>query len=91
MFFQIDNVDGFRKQLRQLVPKITTAEQAANDKDTIKKHKQAGGKDLLKISGLNIAFSQTGLTKVHVSRSISASRWFTISEARYMKESVAEK
>jgi len=64
LFFQIDNVDGFRKQLVQLAPLITTAEQVANDKDSIKKHKQAGNTDLLKISGLNIAFSQSGLTKL---------------------------
>ncbi|THH33434.1 heme-thiolate peroxidase [Antrodiella citrinella] len=66
IFFIVDDVDSFRKQLALLVPKITTADQVANDKDSIKKHKQSGGTDLLKISGLNIAFSQSGLTKLGI-------------------------
>ncbi|KAH8102235.1 Dyp-type peroxidase [Cristinia sonorae] len=66
VFFQIDNADAFRKQLAALVPKITTAAQAASDKDKIKEHKRNGGKDLLKISGLNISFSQTGLTALGI-------------------------
>ncbi|KAH8094516.1 peroxidase TAP [Cristinia sonorae] len=70
IFFQIDNAEGFRKQLPLLVPKITTAAQAADDKDAIKKHKRAGHKDLLKISGLNIAFSQSGLNKLGVTDDI---------------------
>ncbi|TCD63946.1 hypothetical protein EIP91_004756 [Steccherinum ochraceum] len=73
LFFQIDNTDGFRKQLGQLVPKITTAVQVTNDKASIKKHKQAGGKDLLKISGLNIAFSQSGLNKLGITDDIGDS------------------
>ena len=64
MFFQIDNVASFRKQLGLLVPKITTATQVSSDKTAIKQHKQAGNTTLLTISGLNIAFSQFGLTTV---------------------------
>ncbi|TCD63943.1 hypothetical protein EIP91_004753 [Steccherinum ochraceum] len=70
LFFQIDNVGGFRKQLGQLAPKITTAQQAASDRDSIKQHKQTGGTGLLKISGLNIAFSQSGLNKLGITDDI---------------------
>jgi hypothetical protein len=43
------------------VPQITTAAQARNNRRAIDDSKSAGKKELLKISGLNIAFSKKGL------------------------------
>ena len=70
-FFQIDvtRVHDFRIQLAKLVPLITTTAQVANDREKIVQNKKnAAGKNvavpLLKMSGINIAFSQKGLSKV---------------------------
>lgn len=70
VFFQIDdNVTAFRQRLKLLVPLITSTAQVSHDRSTITAHKQAAkeqGKtpQLLKISGINIAFSHSGLAKV---------------------------
>ena len=65
-FFRIDKdrsgaVDEFRKQLSQLIPLITFNDQSKKDHDTIDNNK---GKGLLKISGVNLAFTQEGLATV---------------------------
>ena len=71
LFFTIDNgkVKEFRAQLANLVPLIRTAAQALDDQKKIgqsqKDAKQQGtDKPLLKLSGVNIAFTQAGLTLV---------------------------
>lgn len=60
LFFQIDKnrVKDFRTQLGQFVPLITTTAQAIKDREKIK---EGRGQGLLKLSGVNVAFSQKGL------------------------------
>ncbi|KAI0782337.1 DyP-type peroxidase [Abortiporus biennis] len=65
IFFQIsDDVSAFRSQLTHLVPLVTSTAQVLKDRDTIANHKQSKKPGLVEISGLNIAFSQSGLTKM---------------------------
>lgn len=64
VFFQIDNPDAFRRQLKLLIPLVTTATQAAGVKEQIKQHKLARRVGLMPVAALNIAFSQFGLNKV---------------------------
>ncbi|KAI0636146.1 peroxidase TAP [Trametes polyzona] len=72
IIFQIDdNVTAFRKALNKLIPLITTTTQVHQDRAKIaanKKAAQEAGKapQLLKLSGVNIAFSQAGLTKLGI-------------------------
>jgi Dyp-type peroxidase family len=76
-FFQIDDgkVDEFRAQLAQLIPLIRTAAQALDDHKRIRKsqkdaeHKKEP-KPLLKLSGVNIAFSHSGLKKLGITDDI---------------------
>jgi hypothetical protein len=73
-FFRIDDsrVEGFRKQLAELVPIITTATQAADAKKKIVQHKKQRAlasadsttSELLKTGGVNLAFTKKGLAKV---------------------------
>ncbi|MDI1485783.1 MAG: dye-decolorizing heme-containing peroxidase [Ramalina farinacea] len=72
LFFQIhaNNVDAFRTHLAQLVPHITTIAQVKADLDQIAKNKQSGDNQLLKLSGINIAFSQKGLTLLGITDAI---------------------
>jgi hypothetical protein len=84
-FFRIEDaqVQGFRKQLRQLVPHVTTTAQVMKDLEKIAHHKkkmaerkgnqeylkmiESEGKatpELLEMSGVNLAFTNTGLKKV---------------------------
>ena len=67
IFFQIDSkrVQDFRKQLATLIPLITTTAQVIKDKTKIGQTKGDSNKTgLLKLSGVNIAFSQKGLVQV---------------------------
>ena len=72
VLFQIDDdVTQFRKRLALLIPLITTTNQVMADRAKIaanKKAAQEAGKvpQLLKLSGINIAFSHAGLEKVRV-------------------------
>jgi hypothetical protein len=65
-FFRIHNVDEFRSRLIQLLPLITTTAQVMKDREKISRHKKHGpeGETLLKMSGVNLAFSQKGLEQV---------------------------
>jgi hypothetical protein len=78
-FFVINEAKAtdFRRQLKQLLPSITSCKQASGDRSELAKHKKsktAPGKhtvpskkddpELLKLVGVNIAFSFTGLEKV---------------------------
>lgn len=65
-FFQIDknHIQDFRIQLKQFIPLITSNAQSVSDHDKIAQHKKNGDKSLLKLSGVNISFSQKGLAAV---------------------------
>ena len=70
-FFLIDQarVEEFRKQLAHLIPLITTTAQAFDSRKTISDEKSNAAKrgvpcPLVKLSGVNIVFSHTGLQKV---------------------------
>ncbi|KAM6499969.1 hypothetical protein JOM56_005477 [Amanita muscaria] len=69
VFFRILNVPVFRKQLKTLVPRITTADQVLKHRQDIKNHKDKGNTGLLKISGVNIAFSHFGFVKLGINDS----------------------
>lgn len=60
LFFQIDKnrVQDFRTQLSQLVPLITTTAQTVKDRARIAQNK---GGHLLKLSGVNVAFTHKAL------------------------------
>lgn len=66
LFVRIVKVDDFRSRLNHLVPLITTCADVAEDREKIHRHKKDAtetGK-LMKLSGVNIAFSQKGLEQV---------------------------
>lgn len=70
-FFLIDpaRVKEFRKQLADLIPLITTTAQTFGFRKTISQEKSIAANcgvpgSLLKLSGVNIAFSHKGLQKV---------------------------
>ena len=64
VFFQIKDVNNFKKKLALFIPQITTMAQVIKDYDQINANKALGIVELLKLSGTNISFSQFGLTKV---------------------------
>ncbi|KIL56434.1 hypothetical protein M378DRAFT_133842 [Amanita muscaria Koide BX008] len=66
VFFQIVNVPEFRKQLQHLIPLITTTEQVLKHRKDIDEHKRYGHPGLLKIFGVNIAFSHFGFKKLGI-------------------------
>jgi len=66
VFFQIVDVTNFRKQLRALIPLITTTDQVLKDRDAINQHKKSGNHGLLKLFGVNIAFSHLGFVKMGI-------------------------
>ncbi|KAF8621428.1 hypothetical protein AX15_007788 [Amanita polypyramis BW_CC] len=68
LFFKIANVDEFKRHLFRIIPLITTAEQVSTDRDAIVHHKQREGPkpELIKIAGVNIAFSHTGFEKLGI-------------------------
>ncbi|KAH9933659.1 Dyp-type peroxidase [Epithele typhae] len=76
LLFQIGpDVRAFRKRLAVLIPQITTTTQVVGDRAKIAENKKAAadaGKapGLLKLSGVNIAFSQFGLTKLGITDNI---------------------
>ncbi|KAI0833770.1 peroxidase TAP [Trametes gibbosa] len=72
IIFQIgSDVIAFRKALNKLLPLITTTTQVQQDRAKIAANKKAAeekGKkpELIKLSGVNIAFSQAGLTALGI-------------------------
>ncbi|KAF2707322.1 DyP-type peroxidase [Pleomassaria siparia CBS 279.74] len=76
--FQIDEVDGFRSNLLNLVPLITSAEQTKGNITEIRRFKELNGlkvnegdgetvhPDVITVSGVNIAFSAKGLAKIGI-------------------------
>ncbi|CAD6591576.1 MAG: hypothetical protein ASARMPREDX12_006552 [Alectoria sarmentosa] len=76
-FFLIDEsrIQEFRTQLAKLIPLITTTAQVFTHQEAISKNKTDAAKrgvppSLLKISGVNIVFSQKGLTKMGINEDI---------------------
>lgn len=73
LLFQIDDdVTAFRQRLKLLIPEITTTTQVTDDRAKIAANKKAAqeqGKPapLIKLSGINVAFSHSGLVKVSTS------------------------
>ncbi|KAG6841173.1 hypothetical protein C0991_001098 [Blastosporella zonata] len=59
-FFQITNVKVFRSQLSHFVPLVKTTAQVLKDRKDIEDHKRNGDKTLIKMVGVNIAFSHKG-------------------------------
>lgn len=69
VFFQIENAQAFRTQLTKLVPMITSTAQVQADRATIAQNKKDAKEKnvappLLKMCGVNISFTHTGLVKV---------------------------
>ncbi|MCJ1403005.1 hypothetical protein MMC11_006227 [Xylographa trunciseda] len=72
-FFTIDEhrVQGFRTQLAHLIPLITTTAQVVGDQANIAAAKETAAEEkvappLLKLSGVNIAFTQEGLVQLGI-------------------------
>ena len=66
-FFEILNVAAFRQQLVEFVPLVTNVDDAKEEKKAIERHKKErkpGSPVLIKLSGINIAFSHKGFAKV---------------------------
>lgn len=81
-FFQIDDgkVKEFRTALANLIPLIRTAAQALDDQKKIEQsQKEAGDKGvtppLLKLSGVNIGFTQAGLKLVSLAAVVYWRDW----------------
>nr|WAW38308.1 DyP-type peroxidase [Cyanosporus caesius] len=76
IFFQIDDdTAAFRAQLAQLIPLITTTTQVQQDRREIAASKAAAIEDniappIIELSGVNIAFSHSGLVKTGVTDDI---------------------
>ncbi|EJC98275.1 DyP-type peroxidase [Fomitiporia mediterranea MF3/22] len=66
LFFNITNVANFKNDLKQIVPSITTTTQVQKMQQQIAQNKLAGIVDLVKISAINIAFTESGLKKLGV-------------------------
>ncbi|RYP39148.1 hypothetical protein DL767_002328 [Monosporascus sp. MG133] len=62
-FFEIKNVETFRRALHFLVPLIATGESVSSEKETIRQQRQSSS-GLLPVVFLNIAFSAKGLKKL---------------------------
>ena len=72
LLFQIDDdVVAFRKRLNLLIPLITTTAQVQDDRAKIAAYKKAAAElgiipTPFPLSGINIAFSHSGLVKVRI-------------------------
>jgi hypothetical protein len=64
MFFKITDGKKFVTDLVQLAPLIKTVQQSLADRDAIAKHKKEKNGGLLKLVGVNISLSITGLQTV---------------------------
>lgn len=74
VFYQIANATEFRKNLTHLIPLITTSTQAQGHKQLIKQIKTTAAQHhtpppVLKLAGINIAFSHNGLPKIGITQS----------------------
>lgn len=65
LFFTIQDAAAFKKDLKELIPAITTTAQIQKFRSDISNHKRGGKQGLLKCVGIGIAFSAHGLSKVN--------------------------
>ena len=63
-FFEILDAATFRQGLVKFVPYITSVDDAQKERKTIEDHKKQRKPGLVKLSGVNIAFSHKGFVKV---------------------------
>ncbi|THH05549.1 dyp-type peroxidase [Phellinidium pouzarii] len=66
IFFNIQDANAFKTDLKQLIPAITTTAQIKKLRDDISEHKRCGRPGLIKTVGINIAFSNLGLKKLGI-------------------------
>jgi len=64
VFFQITDVTLFRQAMKAIVPFITTTAQVQQQAAQIAQHKASGASGLLPLPCTNLAFSNSGLTKM---------------------------
>ncbi|EJD06642.1 Dyp-type peroxidase [Fomitiporia mediterranea MF3/22] len=70
IFFNIQDAAAFKKDLKELIPAITTTAQVKKIRTDITNHKQQGKTDLIKVAAINIAFSVAGLKKLGITESL---------------------
>lgn len=63
-FFEILDATKFRKQLVEFAPFVTSVKDAEDERKAIERHKKQRSPGLVKLSGVNIAFSHKGFVKV---------------------------
>lgn len=66
-FFEILDAPKFRKQLVDFVPLVTNVKVAMEQKKAVERHKKQrspGSPRLIRLAGVNIAFSHKGFVKV---------------------------
>ncbi|KAI5119113.1 hypothetical protein M0805_007860 [Coniferiporia weirii] len=66
IFFNIQDAAAFKRDLKTLIPAITTTAQIQKMRQDISNHKSKGLPGLLKCLGINIAFSALGLKKLGI-------------------------
>ncbi|KAH8117785.1 Dyp-type peroxidase [Phellopilus nigrolimitatus] len=66
IFFNIHDAAAFKRDLKQLIPAITTTAQIQKMRTDIANHKGSGNTELLKLVGINIGFTIHGLTKLGI-------------------------
>lgn len=64
IFFNIQDAAAFKRNLKKLIPAITSTADIQKLRKDIGDHKKCGKHGLLKCVGINIAFSVKGLEKV---------------------------
>ncbi|KAF8223380.1 Dyp-type peroxidase [Tricholoma matsutake] len=69
-FFQITEVESFRRRLWLFANFITTVKQVQDDRKAINEHKSKGNTTFLPIVGVNIAFSHKGFVKMGIDDSV---------------------
>ena len=67
LFLVINDAASFKKELKELIPLITTTAQIQQSRKDIANHKASNQSGLLKTLGINIAFTKSGLAKVSLS------------------------
>ena len=63
-FFEVLDATAFRQQLLKLVPHIKSVVDSQKDRGTVRDHKRQRKPGLVRVVGVNIAFSHKGFVKV---------------------------
>ncbi|TDL17953.1 Dyp-type peroxidase [Rickenella mellea] len=71
LFFKIVNPADFKKHLKQLIPAITTTNDIIKARKAIDDHKKKGDPGLIKLSGINVSFSQKGLNALGITDNLA--------------------